>query len=59
MEVLQWGLKAKFGRGSPDAEPVCRHRLEILTAETIKIWRKCSICCGLLTHPNPHCIRVW
>ena len=27
------------GRSPPEAKTVCRHRLEILTAETIKIWK--------------------
>ena len=38
IEVPQW----RPGAMSPEAEAVCKHCLQVLTAETIKI-RKCGI----------------
>ena len=58
-----WGRKSPSGygpipsRGSgpPEAEAVCRHCFQILSAEMIKIWKFCSI------HPDsrPVCFTRW
>jgi len=39
-----WGLETK----SPGSEAICGHCLEILTAETMKIWKKIGTTCLVL-----------
>jgi len=51
MEVLKWGPgdEASVESRLPDAEAVCRHCLQNLTTETIKIENFAQLTSGLLT----------